>query len=98
MKALRKTLATKERKVHEGNIARERLLLGSLSHPFLTTLQFAFQTAGKACLVTDFCQGGQLIFHLQKNKAFSQAVAQFYSAEVVRTECVCFVREGGGGG
>ncbi len=84
MKVLRKMHATNERKMHEDSIARERLILGSLSHPFLTTLQFAFQTADKACLVTDFCQGGQLIFHLQKSKAFSQAAAKFYSAEVVR--------------
>jgi serine/threonine protein kinase len=34
----------------------ERRILAHLSHPFIVSLKFAFQSAEKLYLVTDYCQ------------------------------------------
>lgn len=61
----------------------ERDILRRVRHPFIVSLHFAFQTAGKVYLVMDFLNGGQLLFHLRKETMFSEEVVRFYSAEVL---------------
>lgn len=34
----------------------ERRILAALSHPFIVSLKFAFQTSDKLYIVTDYCQ------------------------------------------
>ena len=61
----------------------ERWVLAETSHPFLTSLQFAFQSARKLYLVMDYMVGGDLFKHLQDFGPFSIDEARFYAAEIV---------------
>lgn len=40
--------------------------MGGIENPFIVMLRFAFQTRQKLYLVTDYCRGGELFFHLKK--------------------------------
>uniref|UniRef100_A0A8C6PWW4 Serum/glucocorticoid regulated kinase 2a n=1 Tax=Nothobranchius furzeri TaxID=105023 RepID=A0A8C6PWW4_NOTFU len=65
------------------NIMAERnVLLKSLKHPFLVRLHYSFQTAEKLYFVLDYVNGGELFFHLQRERCFSEPRARFYAAEV----------------
>ena len=34
-------------------------------------------------MVSDYCRGGELFFHLKRRRTFSENLVQFYSAELV---------------
>ena len=44
----------------------ERKALSDTHHPFLVHLRFAFQSPSKLYLVMDYCNGGELFFHLKE--------------------------------
>ena len=70
------------------NTKTERNLLKSMKHPFLISLQYAFQTKEKLYMVIDYMLGGELFFHLSKGK-FSEERALLYTAELVLAfECL----------
>nr|AML78903.1 putative LOV domain-containing protein [Pulsatilla vulgaris] len=83
MKAMDKSVMLNRNKVHRACIERE--IISLLDHPFLPTLYCSFQTATHVCLITDFCQGGELFALLDKQpmKIFKEESARFYAAEVV---------------
>lgn len=60
----------------------EKSILSEINHPFIVTLHYAFQTKRHLVLVLDFLCGGELFFHLQRNKRFSEQRAKFYAAEI----------------
>eukprot|EP00002_Diphylleia_rotans_P017592 TRINITY_DN3411_c0_g1_i1.p1 TRINITY_DN3411_c0_g1~~TRINITY_DN3411_c0_g1_i1.p1 ORF type:complete len:455 (-),score=112.68 TRINITY_DN3411_c0_g1_i1:244-1608(-) len=60
----------------------EKTVLASINHPFIVNLRYAFQTADKLYLVLDFVNGGELFYHLQRDKRFSEPRAKFYGAEI----------------
>lgn len=60
----------------------EKSILSEINHPFIVTLHYAFQTKKHLVLVLDFLCGGELFFHLQRNKRFSESRAKFYAAEI----------------
>mmetsp|Transcript_30363 Transcript_30363/g.34501 ORF Transcript_30363/g.34501 Transcript_30363/m.34501 type:complete len:377 (+) Transcript_30363:45-1175(+) len=60
----------------------ERYILETVHFPFIVNLKFAFQTADKLYLVTEFCNGGELFFHLRKETRFSEARTRFYAGEI----------------
>jgi len=53
-----------------------------INHPFLMRLHYSFQTSDKLYLVMDFINGGELFFHLQNERKFSNERARFYAAEI----------------
>ena len=53
-----------------------------MDHPFIVSLQFAFQTEDKLYLVLDFFNGGELFTHLKNQRRFTEPVAKFYAAEI----------------
>jgi len=57
--------------------------MNNSKHPFLVGLRYSFQTAEKLYFVLDYVNGGELFFHLQKEKRFSEPRARFYTAEIV---------------
>ncbi|CAF1042341.1 unnamed protein product [Rotaria sordida] len=72
-----------KRKREERHIMAERdVLVKNTRHPFLVSLQFSFQTPDKLYFVMDFVNGGELFFHLQQERAFSEQRARFYAAEI----------------
>ncbi|KAG7520894.1 serine serine/threonine-protein kinase Sgk2 [Solea senegalensis] len=81
VKVLQKKVILKKKE--QKNIMAERnVLLKSLKHPFLVRLHYSFQTSEKLYFVLDYVNGGELFFHLQKERCFSEPRARFYTAEV----------------
>lgn len=58
------------------------VLLKNLHHPFLVGLRYSFQSSDKLYFVLDYVNGGELFFHLQKEKCFTENRARFYAAEI----------------
>jgi len=61
----------------------EKNILQKLVHPFLVNLYFSFQTEDKVVFVMDYVNGGELFFHLQKDRKFPEERVRFYIAEIV---------------
>ena len=67
------------------NIRTERAVLAKLNHPFIMKLYYAFQTKGSLYFITEFMHGGELNYHIykEKNNYFSEEKARFYAAEII---------------
>jgi RAC serine/threonine-protein kinase len=61
----------------------EKNILQMIHHPFLVNLYYAFQTETKLYFIMDFVNGGEMFYHLQKEKRFPQERVQFYGAEIL---------------
>lgn len=61
----------------------ERKILEKIKHPFIVSLHYAFQTKLKLYLVTEFMQGGELFYHLRKERRFEEEKAKFYICEII---------------
>jgi serine/threonine protein kinase len=81
MKVLRKD------RIIERNLIKyaltERNVLTYIKHPFIVSLNFAFQTLSKLFLILDYCAGGDLSSHLMKEKKFPESRAKIYVCEIV---------------
>lgn len=60
----------------------ERNVLSYLKHPFIVSLESAFQTASSLFLILSYCPGGDLAWHISREKRFSEHRARIYAAEV----------------
>ncbi|KAI9222381.1 kinase-like domain-containing protein, partial [Blastocladiella britannica] len=63
-------------------MSERNVLMRNMKHPFLVGLQYAFQTPIKLYLVLDYVNGGELFFHLQRERRFSEDRVRFYAAEI----------------
>lgn len=63
-------------------MAERNVLLKNVKHPFLVCLHYSFQTSDKLFFVLDFINGGELFFHLQRERYFAEPRALFYAAEI----------------
>jgi len=54
----------------------EKNILQRLRHPFLVNLNWSFQTEDKLYFILDFVNGGELFFHLQREKKISRISRQ----------------------
>lgn len=81
MKVLKKSDVVRRRQVE--HTKAERRIMGAIDHPFIVSLRFAFASADKLFLVTDYCRGGELFFHLKKFRTFPEAMVRFFAAELV---------------
>jgi RAC serine/threonine-protein kinase len=81
MKLLKKSLIiAKNEIVHTQT---ENKVMRSLKdHPFITTLFYSFQTSDRLCLVMEYVSGGELFFHLSRERKFCESKARFYIAEI----------------
>ncbi|KAL4492961.1 hypothetical protein ABPG72_020740 [Tetrahymena utriculariae] len=61
----------------------ERNVMSLTNHPFIVKLNYAFQTSDKLFLIMDYCPGGDLGEHLQKEKKFSEELVKIYLAETI---------------
>uniref|UniRef100_A0AAR2IKG7 non-specific serine/threonine protein kinase n=1 Tax=Pygocentrus nattereri TaxID=42514 RepID=A0AAR2IKG7_PYGNA len=81
MKILKKdVIVAKDEVAH--TLTENRVLQGS-KHPFLTGLKHSFQTNDRLCFVMEYANGGELFFHLSRDRVFSEERARFYGAEIV---------------
>jgi hypothetical protein len=77
-------------------MCERNVLLKTLAHPFLVSLHFSFQTRDKLYFVLDYVNGGELFFHLQKERSFPEPRARFYAAEIcsalgyLHSQCVVY--------
>jgi serum/glucocorticoid-regulated kinase 2 len=69
--------------VHVTSIVAERKILETIESPFIVKLHYAFQTDARLYFVMDFCNGGELFYHLRKERKFSEKRACFYAAQMV---------------
>lgn len=60
----------------------ENRVLQSAKHPFLTQLRYSFQTKDRLCFVMEYVNGGELFFHLSRERVFSEERSRFYGAEI----------------
>ena len=61
----------------------KRLPFQRVNHPFLLSLRYSFTTADRLCLVTEYVNGGELYFHLKRERVFTEDRARFYGAEII---------------
>lgn len=81
IKVLQKKVILKRRE-QKHIMAERNVLLKNVKHPFLVGLHYSFQTKDKLYFVLDFVNGGELFFHLQKERTFPEPRAKFYIAEM----------------
>ena len=81
MKVLKKSIVLIKNQVL--HTKQERKILEKINHPFIVHLHYAFQDEKKLYLVTEFMQGGELFYHLRKDKLFKESRAKFYLCEII---------------
>jgi len=64
------------------NIMIERRVLEQINNPFFVNLHHAFQTRDKLYLLLDFCNGGELFYHMKNEVRFSISRVRLYVAEI----------------
>lgn len=50
---------------------------------YLQSLKYSFQTNDRLCFVMEYVNGGELFFHLSRERVFSEDRTRFYGAEIV---------------
>eukprot|EP01035_Chromulina_nebulosa_P020561 gene20561-26666_t len=80
MKVLSKPNIIKRKQVE--HTRTERRILGSINHPFIVKLHYAFQNEKKLYFVLDYAAGGELFYHLSRMKKFPEHLTRFYAAEI----------------
>jgi hypothetical protein len=80
MKILKKEMVIR-RKQYEHTLS-ERRILENIDHPFIVSLRYAFQTAGRLYMLFDFFNGGELYHYLARGGRFTEDRSRFYAAEI----------------
>jgi len=78
MKEMLKCRIISKRSVN--SVMNERKLLSSLKHPFLVNMNYAFQDRENIYLVMDLLNGGDLRYHISRNRKFSEKQTRFFIA------------------
>ncbi|XP_055076266.1 serine/threonine-protein kinase Sgk1 isoform X1 [Misgurnus anguillicaudatus] len=81
VKVLQKKIILKK-KEQKHIMAERSVLMKNIKHPFLVGLHFSFQTTDKLYFVLDYVNGGELFYHLQRERVFLEPRARFYAAEI----------------
>lgn len=81
MKILKKEVIIKREEVQ--HTLAERRVLQMTNHPFLLKLKYSFTTVDRLCLVTEYVIGGELYFHLKRERQFTEDRTKFYGAEII---------------
>jgi len=80
MKMLQKDYIRKNDQIR--NIFTERGILAQLNHPFVVSLQYAFQSKTKLYFVMDYCSGGDFFGFLKIKRKFTESETRFYAGEI----------------
>jgi len=79
-KVLQKSEVTQRKQI--GHTLDERDITSMCRHPYIVPLRYAFQTSDKLYMISDFCTGGELFFHLKKMRRFTEDMVAFYLAQL----------------
>jgi serine/threonine protein kinase len=77
---IKKQVKLRHQEVHT---KAERDLMVRINCPFIVNIKFAFQDNIKLYIITEFMQGGEMFFHLHKEKRFSNEKTRFYIIELI---------------
>lgn len=81
MKVIKKELVTDDEDIDW--VQTEKHVFETASnHPFLVGLHSCFQSASRLFFVIEFVRGGDLMFHMQRQRKLPEEHATFYSAEI----------------
>ena len=67
-------------KKSQNSVKYERELLSKIRHPFIVNMIFCFQDRENLYLVMDMLTGGDLRYHVSRNKRFSEEQTKFFVA------------------
>jgi len=81
LKALQKDMIRRREQI--SHTKTERVILEKMNNPFIVSLKYAFQTEENLYLVTEFLQGGELFYHLRKERKFSEEKMRFYTCQII---------------
>ncbi|KRX03300.1 Protein kinase-like domain [Pseudocohnilembus persalinus] len=76
LKEMSKAKIIQKRSVN--SVMNERQLLSTLRHDFIINMVYAFQDRENLYLVMDLLSGGDLRYHISRNRKFSEAQTKFY--------------------
>ncbi|NP_001036923.1 atypical protein kinase C [Bombyx mori] len=81
MKVIKKALVTDDEDIDW--VQTEKHVFETASnHPFLVDLHSCFQTPSRLFFVIEFVRGGDLMFHMQRQRRLPEKHARFYAAEI----------------
>jgi serine/threonine protein kinase len=80
LKCIKKSQILRNKNIE--NIKNEKNILQNLDHPFIIKLHYTFQNKDKIFMAFDYYNGGELFFHLQKHRRFSENLTRFYASEI----------------
>ncbi|XP_070560294.1 protein kinase C iota type-like [Ptychodera flava] len=81
MKVIKKELVTDDEDIDW--VQTEKHVFETASnHPFLVGLHSCFQTPSRLFFVIEFVNGGDLMFHMQRQRRLPEEHARFYAAEI----------------
>lgn len=78
-------------KKSDKSVKAERDLLSIMHHPFIINMHFSFQDNDNLYIAMDLLTGGDLRYHICKNKKFTEAQAKFFIACVILSLEYCHV-------
>lgn len=81
IKLLKKDVIKEKEEVQ--HTLNESRVLRKIDHPFLTKLIASFQTNDRLCFVMEYVSGGELFYHLSRDRVFEPRRAMLYGAEIV---------------
>ncbi|KAK8792052.1 hypothetical protein WA158_005429 [Blastocystis sp. Blastoise] len=58
-------------------------VLHTIESPFIVRFYYFYNFEDRICLVTEFCNGGDLFFQLKKHKILDENLVRFYIAEII---------------
>jgi protein kinase A len=65
------------------HVRNEKWILSSASHPFIVRLFSTFQDHSNVYFLMEYVSGGELFSHIRRHVRLSNAVARFYTAEII---------------
>ena len=81
MKTLKKEFIKKRKQIIHTKTERE--ILEKIDNPFIAKLFFAFQNKENLFIITEYMPGGELFYHIVKEKYFSEQRTKFYLCEII---------------
>lgn len=80
IKSIKKELILKQACYDQ--IKSEKKILSNINHPFIIKLHHNFQTKDKIYFIFEYGKGGDMFFHLQKVRRFSENEVKIYAAQL----------------